>query len=37
MSPDIPFGGYGISGLGREHGVEGFEEYLQTKALSYPA
>jgi aldehyde dehydrogenase (NAD+) len=37
MSPDIPFGGYGISGLGREHGVEGFEEYLQTKSLSYPA
>jgi aldehyde dehydrogenase (NAD+) len=36
-SPDIPFGGYGISGLGREHGVEGFEEYLQTKAISYPA
>jgi aldehyde dehydrogenase (NAD+) len=36
-SPDIPFGGYGISGLGREHGIEGFEEYLQTKAISYPA
>jgi aldehyde dehydrogenase (NAD+) len=36
-SPDIPFGGYGISGLGREHGIEGFEEYLQTKAMSAPA
>jgi acyl-CoA reductase-like NAD-dependent aldehyde dehydrogenase len=36
MAPDVPFGGYGISGLGREHGVEGFEEYLQTKSLSYP-
>jgi aldehyde dehydrogenase (NAD+) len=34
---DIPFGGYGISGLGREHGIEGFEEYLQSKAITYPA
>jgi aldehyde dehydrogenase (NAD+) len=37
FSPDLPFGGYGISGLGREHGIEGFEEYLQTKAISIPA
>jgi acyl-CoA reductase-like NAD-dependent aldehyde dehydrogenase len=36
MHDDIPFGGYGISGLGREHGVEGFEEYLQSKAITYP-
>lgn len=36
MHQDIPFGGYGISGLGREHGVEGFEEYLQSKAITYP-
>lgn len=36
MYPDLPFGGYGISGLGREHGVDGFEEYLQAKAVSYP-
>jgi aldehyde dehydrogenase (NAD+) len=36
-APDLPFGGYGISGLGREHGVEGFEEYLQTKAITRPA
>jgi aldehyde dehydrogenase (NAD+) len=35
-SPDVPFGGTGISGLGREHGVEGFEEYLQTKTISIP-
>jgi aldehyde dehydrogenase (NAD+) len=34
---DLPFGGYGISGLGREHGIEGFEEYLQLKAITSPA
>jgi aldehyde dehydrogenase (NAD+) len=37
MSPDLPFGGYGISGVGREHGIEGFNEYLQTKAIASPA
>ena len=36
FSPDLPFGGYGISGLGCEHGIEGFEEYLQTKAVTMP-
>ena len=36
FSPDAPFGGYKQSGLGREHGVEGFEQYLQTKTLAYP-
>ncbi len=30
---DAPFGGYKQSGLGREMGVEGFEEYLQTKTI----
>lgn len=28
-----PFGGYKSSGIGRENGVEGFEEYLQTKVI----
>ncbi|KQY90751.1 aldehyde dehydrogenase family protein [Pelomonas sp. Root1444] len=32
-SPDAPFGGYGRSGNGREYGVEGLEEYLETKAI----
>jgi aldehyde dehydrogenase (NAD+) len=36
-SPDVPFGGYKQSGLGREMGVAGFEEYLQTKSLAEPA
>jgi len=34
---DMPFGGYRQSGVGRENGVEGFEEYLETKALALPA
>jgi aldehyde dehydrogenase (NAD+) len=36
-SPDVPFGGYKQSGLGREMGVAGFEEYLETKAIAEPA
>lgn len=28
---ELPFGGYGQSGYGREKGVEGIESYLQTK------
>ncbi|MFI5953231.1 aldehyde dehydrogenase family protein [Cryptosporangium sp. NPDC051539] len=37
LSPDTPFGGYGISGIGREHGEDGFREYLQAKTISTPA
>ena len=33
---DVPFGGYKQSGLGREMGVAGFEEYLQTKTVAEP-
>ncbi|MHB8718146.1 MAG: aldehyde dehydrogenase family protein [Candidatus Dormibacteria bacterium] len=28
---ELPFGGYGKSGFGREKGIEGVESYLQTK------
>ncbi len=28
-----PFGGYKMSGLGRENGIEGMKEYLQTKSV----
>ena len=33
-SADVPFGGYKQSGIGREMGVPGFEEYLQIKAIA---
>jgi aldehyde dehydrogenase (NAD+) len=33
-SSDVPFGGYKQSGVGREMGVAGFEEYLETKAIA---
>jgi len=31
ISPKYPFGGYKQSGIGREHGVQGFLEYTETK------
>jgi aldehyde dehydrogenase (NAD+) len=31
--PAAPFGGYKRSGNGREYGIEGMEEYLETKAV----
>jgi aldehyde dehydrogenase (NAD+) len=34
FSPDAPFGGYKQSGLGREMGVAGFEEYLEMKTIA---
>ena len=36
FGPDSPFGGYKQSGLGREHGLAGFEEYLETKTIGLP-
>jgi aldehyde dehydrogenase (NAD+) len=35
-APDVPFGGYKQSGVGRESGVAGFEEYLETKSVAEP-
>ncbi|QCU79588.1 aldehyde dehydrogenase family protein (plasmid) [Citricoccus sp. SGAir0253] len=37
--PDIsmPFGGYKASGIGREYGEWGLEEYLQTKSIGWAA
>jgi aldehyde dehydrogenase (NAD+) len=34
---DVPFGGVKQSGIGREMGVAGFEEYLDTTAFARPA
>jgi aldehyde dehydrogenase (NAD+) len=36
-SGDAPFGGYKESGNGREMGIAGFEEYLETKVVAEPA
>ena len=33
---DSPFGGYRQSGVGRENGLMGFEEYLETKVIGLP-
>ena len=37
LSPDAPFGGFGISGDGVEHGVAGFREYLRIKSIASPS
>jgi aldehyde dehydrogenase (NAD+) len=34
ITPDMPFGGYKRSGIGREWGREGIEEYLETKVIA---
>jgi aldehyde dehydrogenase (NAD+) len=34
---DNPFGGYKQSGVGRENGRIGFEEYLETKVIALPS
>jgi acyl-CoA reductase-like NAD-dependent aldehyde dehydrogenase len=34
---DIPFGGFKRSGIGREWGEEGFNEYTELKAVMFPA
>ena len=37
FGPDAPFGGYRQSGVGREMGIAGFEEYLETKTIGLKA
>ncbi|NNE74339.1 MAG: aldehyde dehydrogenase family protein [Acidimicrobiales bacterium] len=34
--PDVPFGGYKQSGIGREMGEAGFDEHLELKAYAKP-
>jgi aldehyde dehydrogenase (NAD+) len=35
IAGDLPFGGYKHSGVGREWGREGIEEFLESKVLAY--
>jgi succinate-semialdehyde dehydrogenase/glutarate-semialdehyde dehydrogenase len=34
---ELPFGGVGASGLGREHGIEALESYLEDRTFIHPA
>jgi aldehyde dehydrogenase (NAD+) len=36
FGPDVPFGGYKQSGIGREMGTAGLEEFLESKSLAAP-
>ena len=37
LDPPAPFGGYKHSGVGREWGVYGLEEFLEVKSVFYSA
>lgn len=37
LGADAPFSGWGISGVGVEHGVAGFRDYLRVKTVASPA
>ena len=32
----LPFGGYKSSGIGRQNGYAGFDQYLEVKSLAWP-
>ncbi len=34
---DMPYGGYKTSGIGRQNGIEGFEQHLETKIVAWLA
>jgi aldehyde dehydrogenase (NAD+) len=33
----VPFGGFKDSGIGRQNGIQGFDQYLEVKSLAWPA
>ena len=34
---DVPFGGYKASGVGRQNGLAGFDQYTEIKSVAWPA
>lgn len=36
LRPSAPWGGYGLSGIGREGGHEGFREFFEVKHIQWP-
>jgi aldehyde dehydrogenase (NAD+) len=34
---DVPFGGYKDSGVGRQNGLAGFDQYLEVKSIAWPS
>ncbi|MFT4265407.1 MAG: aldehyde dehydrogenase family protein [Nocardioides sp.] len=34
---DMPYGGFGESGIGRQNGIEGFEQLLETRSVAWRA
>jgi acyl-CoA reductase-like NAD-dependent aldehyde dehydrogenase len=34
---DVPFGGYKASGIGRQNGLAGFDQYVEIKSVAWPA
>ena len=33
VAPNMPFGGFGLSGIGRENGSGAVDEYLESKSV----
>jgi len=33
VGPNVPFGGFGASGIGRENGYDVLREYTETRAI----
>ncbi len=33
VAPNMPFGGFGASGIGRENGIDAINEYLEEKSV----
>jgi aldehyde dehydrogenase (NAD+) len=33
---DVPFGGYKASGIGRQNGTAGFDQYVEVKSVAWP-